>query len=112
MKWVCVHYTITELHVHLNYTFNIDAVVFHSSTVENKYFCFRFLENNAALKAQYMINKLMEFRDKEKKRLLDNPQLTLGDVTTVNLTIMEGGVQVRGSAGMEGGVLFNFSDPV
>ena len=49
-----------------------------------------------------MINKLMEFRDKEKKRLLDNPQLTLGDVTTVNLTIMEGGVQVRGSAGMEG----------
>ena len=60
------------------------------------------MENNAALKAQYMINKLMEFRDKEKKRLLDNPQLTLGDVTTVNLTIMEGGVQVRGSAGMEG----------
>ncbi|XP_023331715.1 aminoacylase-1 [Eurytemora carolleeae] len=55
----------------------------------------RFLENNAALKAQYMINKLMEFRDKEKKRLLDNPQLTLGDVTTVNLTIMEGGVQAN-----------------
>ena len=55
----------------------------------------RFLENNAALKAQYMINKLMEFRAKEKQRLLDNPNLNLGDVTTVNLTIMEGGVQVR-----------------
>merc|ERR1719383_498569 len=29
----------------------------------------RFLENNAAIKAQYMINKLMEFRQKEKDRL-------------------------------------------
>jgi len=55
----------------------------------------RFLENNAAIKGQYMINKLMEFREKEKQRLASNPNLTLGDVTTVNLTIMEGGVQAN-----------------
>ena len=42
-----------------------------------------------------MINKLLEFREQEKKRLEENPELTLGDVTTVNLTLMEGGVQVR-----------------
>ena len=42
-----------------------------------------------------MINKLMEFRQKEKERLAANPNLTLGDVTTVNMTIMEGGVQAN-----------------
>jgi len=55
----------------------------------------RFLENNAALKAQYMINKLLDYRAKEKARLESDPNLTLGDVTTVNLNIMSGGVQTN-----------------
>jgi aminoacylase len=55
----------------------------------------RFLENNAALKAQYMMNKLLEYRAKEKARLESDPTLTLGDVTTVNLNIMKGGVQAN-----------------
>jgi len=55
----------------------------------------RFLENTAGEKAQKIINKLLEFREQEKKRLEENPELTLGDVTTVNLTLMEGGVQVN-----------------
>lgn len=55
----------------------------------------KFLENNAALKAQYMINKLLEYRAKEKARLESDPNLTLGDVTTVNLNIMNGGVQTN-----------------
>jgi len=55
----------------------------------------RFLENNAAIKAQYMINKLLGFRAKEKARLESDPSLTLGDVTTVNLNIMKGGVQTN-----------------
>jgi len=53
----------------------------------------RFVENTAGPKAQYMINKLMEYREKEKKRLDANPDFTLGNVTTVNLTAMQGGVQ-------------------
>ena len=56
--------------------------------------CYRFLENTAAEKAQKVINKLLEFREQEKQRLASNPDLTLGDVTTVNLTLMQGGVQV------------------
>lgn len=55
----------------------------------------RFLENNAALKAQYIINKLLDYRAKEKARLESDPNLTLGDVTTVNLNIMSGGVQTN-----------------
>jgi len=55
----------------------------------------RFLENNAGLKAQYMINKLLDYRAKEKARLESDPNLTLGDVTTVNLNIMSGGVQTN-----------------
>ena len=42
-----------------------------------------------------MINKLLSLRAEEKKRLESNPSFTLGDVTTVNLTIMEGGVQTN-----------------
>lgn len=55
----------------------------------------RFLDNTAGEKAQYMINKLLSLRAEEKKRLESNPSFTLGDVTTVNLTIMEGGVQTN-----------------
>merc|ERR1711892_1633441 len=55
----------------------------------------RFLENTAGEKAQYVINKLFAFREAEKAKLLANPHYTLGDVTSVNLTIMEGGVQTN-----------------
>ena len=55
----------------------------------------RFLENNAAIKAQYMINKLLGLRAEQKAKLDSDPSLTLGDVTTVNLTIMEGGIQTN-----------------
>ena len=39
--------------------------------------------------------RFLSFRESEHARLLSSPSLTLGDVTTVNLTIMEGGVQVN-----------------
>jgi len=54
-----------------------------------------FLGNTAGEKAQYMINKLLAYREQEKARLEADPTKTLGDVTTVNLTIMEGGVQTN-----------------
>jgi len=55
----------------------------------------RFLENTAGEKAQNVINRLLAYRMEEKARLEANPSFTLGDVTSVNLTIMEGGVQVN-----------------
>jgi len=54
-----------------------------------------FLGNTAGEKAQFMINKLLAYRQQEKARLEADPTKTLGDVTTVNLTIMEGGVQTN-----------------
>jgi len=54
-----------------------------------------FLGNTAGEKAQFMINKLLAYRAQEKARLEADPTKTLGDVTTVNLTIMEGGVQTN-----------------
>lgn len=50
-------------------------------------------ENSTGEKVQYMINKFMEFRKKEMQKLKDNPKLTMGDVTAVNLTMITGGVQ-------------------
>lgn len=35
----------------------------------------------------------MEYRDTQVKRLENDPQLTIGDVTTVNITMINGGVQ-------------------
>lgn len=46
------------------------------------------LDNTAGEKASKMLDKFYEFRDHEKKKLED-PSLTSGDVTAVNLTIME-----------------------
>ncbi|XP_041447275.1 aminoacylase 1, gene 1 S homeolog isoform X1 [Xenopus laevis] len=52
----------------------------------------RFIENTAAAKLHSVISRFLEFREKEKNRLLSDPNLTLGDVTTVNLTRVSGGV--------------------
>lgn len=49
--------------------------------------------NTAGEKLLYILNKLMALRDHEVKRLENNPNLTTGDVTTINLTRLSGGVQ-------------------
>lgn len=53
----------------------------------------QFLPNNSGVKLQKVINSFMDFRESELQRLKSNPNLKLGDVTTVNLTMLEGGVQ-------------------
>lgn len=53
----------------------------------------QFLPNTAGEKLQKVINSFMKFRDSEQQRLKDNPDLSLGDVTTCNLTMLKGGVQ-------------------
>ena len=55
----------------------------------------RFIEGTAAEKLREVMNRFLDFRQKEKARLEADPQLSLGDVTTVNLTKIEGGVQVN-----------------
>lgn len=47
------------------------------------------LDNTAGEKVAYILNKFNTFRQNEKQKLLDNPSLTIGDVTTVNLTQMK-----------------------
>lgn len=47
------------------------------------------LENTAGEKVSYILNKFFEFRREQQQKLLDDPTLTLGDVTTVNLTQLQ-----------------------
>lgn len=42
-----------------------------------------------------MINKLLGYREKQKKLFYDDPKQHLGDVTTINLTFLSGGVQMN-----------------
>lgn len=46
------------------------------------------LDNTAGEKVRKILDKFYEFREQERKKL-DDPNVTIGDVTTVNLTIME-----------------------
>uniref|UniRef100_A0A665THG6 N-acyl-aliphatic-L-amino acid amidohydrolase n=1 Tax=Echeneis naucrates TaxID=173247 RepID=A0A665THG6_ECHNA len=52
----------------------------------------RFVENTAAEKMRQVINSFLNFREKEKTRLNTSECFTLGDVTTVNMTMVKGGV--------------------
>lgn len=51
------------------------------------------LKNTAAEKVQYILNKFLAYRSDEEAKLASDPTLTLGDVTTVNLTTINGGIQ-------------------
>ncbi|CAG9819196.1 unnamed protein product [Phaedon cochleariae] len=51
------------------------------------------LKSTAGEKVAYILSKIYEFRRQEEKKLIDNPSWTVGDVTTVNLTQLKGGVQ-------------------
>lgn len=55
----------------------------------------RFIEGTAAEKVQYLINKLLAYRETQRKLLEASETYTLGDVTTCNLTWMSGGVQLN-----------------
>lgn len=51
------------------------------------------LKNTAGEKVNYILNQMTELRKSEAKKLDSNPNFTIGDVTTINLTIINGGVQ-------------------
>jgi aminoacylase len=46
-------------------------------------------DNTAAEKIRIIINKLLMLRSEEKKRLDENPGLGLGDISSINMTMME-----------------------
>lgn len=51
------------------------------------------MEKTAAEKFVFVVNKFMAFRKMELEKLKTNDKLTIGDVTTVNLTMINGGIQ-------------------
>jgi len=53
-----------------------------------------FIEDNAGEKLRQVLNGFLGFRDSEEQRL-HSDKLTLGEVTTVNLTKIQGGVQTN-----------------
>ena len=67
----------------------------HNATREENNYPSRFIENTAAEKVQFLTNKLLGYREEQKKIFNSSPDMTLGDVTTVNLTYMSGGVQMN-----------------
>lgn len=46
-------------------------------------------ENTAGAKARKILNKFYKFREQEEDKLKHDPNLTSGNITSVNLTIME-----------------------
>ncbi|KAM9132919.1 aminoacylase-1 isoform 1-T2 [Pangshura tecta] len=52
----------------------------------------QFIENTAAEKLNRVITSLLQFRESEKQRLKCDEHLTLGDVTSLNMTMLSGGV--------------------
>uniref|UniRef100_A0A1I8BS11 M20_dimer domain-containing protein n=1 Tax=Meloidogyne hapla TaxID=6305 RepID=A0A1I8BS11_MELHA len=56
----------------------------------------RFIENSAGPKLTSILQSVNEFREKQRKKLEENSdKLNLGDVTSINLTKVEGGVQTN-----------------
>lgn len=51
------------------------------------------LNNTAAEKFHYVVNKFLALREEQKRVLESNPKFTIGDVTTINMTQVYGGVQ-------------------
>lgn len=42
---------------------------------------------------RHILDRMMDYRAEQAETLKNNPEFTIGDVTTVNLTILSGGVQ-------------------
>ncbi|KAL3125025.1 hypothetical protein niasHT_000630 [Heterodera trifolii] len=55
----------------------------------------RFVENTAGPKLTSILANFNAFRERQRQLLLSDPNLRLGDVTSVNLTKIEGGVQTN-----------------
>jgi len=61
----------------------------------------RFVENSAMQKLVKAIDNFLVFREQQRQTLLNDPSLKLGDVTTVNLSLLKGGHIVVDEKGQE-----------
>lgn len=52
-------------------------------------------KNTAGEKVRLIIDRMMDFREQEVRKLENNPDWTIGDVTTINLTVISGGKQTN-----------------
>lgn len=52
-----------------------------------------FLQNTAIDKMYRLLEQFLKFREFEEQQLKYNPHLTVGDVTTLNVTTINGGIQ-------------------
>lgn len=52
-------------------------------------------KNTAGEKLRYIIEKMMDFRAHEVDRLERHPEMLVSNVTTINLTMLSGGVQAN-----------------
>jgi aminoacylase len=53
------------------------------------------LKDTAPERLRKLLDSFYDYRDTQVQRLLENPELTIGDVTTVNITMINGGVQLN-----------------
>ncbi|KAI4470852.1 aminoacylase-1 [Holotrichia oblita] len=53
------------------------------------------VDNTAAQKLQFVINKLLNFRESERGKLKTDKNLIISDVTSINLTQIKGGIQAN-----------------
>ncbi|XP_055914631.1 aminoacylase-1-like [Eupeodes corollae] len=95
----------------LNVGFSLDEGIASATDVYPVYYAERFIiqihfkisgttghgsllhENTAGVKLNHLLRKMMEFRQEEENKLKNNKNFTIGDVTTINLTQIHGGVQ-------------------
>ncbi|KAJ1349748.1 hypothetical protein KIN20_005391 [Parelaphostrongylus tenuis] len=55
----------------------------------------KFIENTAVEKLQSVINSVLSFRDQQRSLLRNDSSKRIGDVTTINITKINGGVQTN-----------------
>uniref|UniRef100_A0AC35TJ74 N-acyl-aliphatic-L-amino acid amidohydrolase n=1 Tax=Rhabditophanes sp. KR3021 TaxID=114890 RepID=A0AC35TJ74_9BILA len=55
----------------------------------------RFIENTAIAKFQFILNKALEYRSSQENKLKCNPEFTIGNVTSLNCTKVDGGFQIN-----------------
>ncbi|XP_054288304.1 aminoacylase-1-like [Macrosteles quadrilineatus] len=53
------------------------------------------VRDTAAAKTRVIIERFLDWRQREQDKLDTNPQLSVSDITTVNLTLLNGGVQMN-----------------
>lgn len=77
-------YLFFKLHTDIEIEMKISGTAGHGSLL---------LQSTAGEKLNRILSEYIQFRNKEYRKLTGNPKLSIGDVTTANLTVINGGLQ-------------------